>query len=165
MSEYLNEMVGYQVQGTAEWRRQKAEQFPDDRRNLRAADELERLAREIDALHDSEIERQIGAAHDSVTEVDDGGLWTDLNEAVSEELRSIGFHGGYSTATEFLEWYRDLLTEKLKDSTDSAYDLVEEAVPAPDINQQVENDPRVAAAKRAYEKARAKALAEARKTV
>ena len=27
MSEYLNEMIGHQVRGTAEWRRQKAEQF------------------------------------------------------------------------------------------------------------------------------------------
>ena len=26
----INEIVGYQVESTAEWRRQKAEQFPDD---------------------------------------------------------------------------------------------------------------------------------------
>jgi hypothetical protein len=48
MSEYLNQMIGFQVEGTAEWRRQKARQFPDDTRNLKAAEELECLAAEID---------------------------------------------------------------------------------------------------------------------
>ena len=159
------------VEGTAEWRRMKADQFPDDaRRNIEAAEELERLAREIHAFDDAEIERQINDAEDRITSHEEatenyGTLWVDINETVSEELRSFGFRGAYGTVGEFLEWYRDLLTEKLKDSTDSAYDLIEEAVPAPDLEQQVENDPRVAAAKRAYEEARAKVLAEVRKTV
>ena len=43
-SDYLNEQIGYNVQGTAEWRRGKAEQFPDDARNLQAAEELECIA-------------------------------------------------------------------------------------------------------------------------
>jgi hypothetical protein len=59
MSEHLNELIGYNVQGTAEWRLRKAEQFPDDTRNIRAAEELERLAREINGLNGSEVERQI----------------------------------------------------------------------------------------------------------
>jgi hypothetical protein len=44
MSDDLNEKIGYQVQNTAEWRREKAEPFPDDKRNLEAAKELDRLA-------------------------------------------------------------------------------------------------------------------------
>jgi hypothetical protein len=159
MSEYLNEVIGHEVGSTAEWRREKANQFPDDLRNVRAAEELERLAREIDALNDSEVERQISDAQESITKVDeDGNLWPGISEVVSEELRSIGFHGSYGTATAFLEWYRDLLSKTL-------HDFIEEAVPVPDLREQVENDPRVKLAKRAYEAAYAQALAEARKTV
>src|SRR5262249_54456253 len=46
---YLNveEVIGLQVQETAEWRWRKAEEFPDDPRNLKAAIELDRLAVEI----------------------------------------------------------------------------------------------------------------------
>jgi hypothetical protein len=56
----------------------------------------------------------------------------------------------------FLEWYRDLLCDKLQDQ-------IEKAVPAPSLDEQVANDPTVKAAKRAYDEAYAKALAEARK--
>jgi hypothetical protein len=62
----LNLRIGYQVQSTAEWRREKALQFPDDMRNLRAAEELERLAVEIEALEGSDIHRQISDVHDSI---------------------------------------------------------------------------------------------------
>ena len=44
---------------TAEWRRRKAEEFPEDTRNLKAAEELERLAAEIETLEHSEIHQQI----------------------------------------------------------------------------------------------------------
>ena len=54
------------------------------------------------------------------------------------------------------EWYRDLLEEKLQD-------CLEDAVPAPDLDEQVANDPAVKAAKQAYDEAYAKAYAEARK--
>ena len=162
MSEYLNELIGYQVQGTAEWRREKARQFPDDTRNLRAAEELERLAAEIDAFADADLERQIEEANDSIS-----GLWDsdatsaeaavlDLNESVSAELRSIGFAGGCATGRQLLEWYRDLLLEKFAD-------LLGKVVPAPDLDEQVANDPAVKAAKQAYDAVYAKASAEARK--
>jgi hypothetical protein len=55
-----------------------------------------------------------------------------------------------------LEWYRDLLRHK-------AHEYLDEAVPVPDLKEQVENDPAVKAAKHAYEAAQAKAYAEARK--
>ena len=51
MSEYdPMEIVGDQVLNTAEWRRRKAQKFPEDNRNLEAAKELERLARETENL-------------------------------------------------------------------------------------------------------------------
>jgi hypothetical protein len=40
----IEEAIGLQVQEIAEWRWRKAEEFPDDQRNIEAAKELERLA-------------------------------------------------------------------------------------------------------------------------
>jgi len=57
--DHLMKLIGYNVQGTAEWRRRKAEEFPEDTRNLKAAEELERLAAEIETLEHSEIHQQI----------------------------------------------------------------------------------------------------------
>jgi hypothetical protein len=55
-------------------------------------------------------------------------IWLEPNvvEAVSAELRSIGFHGGYDGA-QFLEWYRDLVREKLKEALNPEPDLHEQA--------------------------------------
>jgi hypothetical protein len=158
MSDDLNVEIDYQVQGTAYWRRQKAEQFPDDERNIEAAEELDRLAIEIEALEGSELHRQINEVHDSINRLPDQHstkCWEDIGEAVSGELRAIGFHTSHSTGVEFLKWYRDLLRDNLQDQ-------VEKANPAPSLDEQVANDPAVAAARRAYEEAYAKALAEAR---
>jgi hypothetical protein len=177
MSEYLNETIGYKLEGTAEWRRRKAEQFPDDSRNVEAAEELERLAREVDALgKDSEIEEQIRDAEERINRLEKWDALAKIEDAVSTELRSIGFHGSYGTATELLTWYRDLLSEKLRELIEEADDELEglelEAVPVPDLRGQVENDPSVKAArsafdqaKLAYEDAYNKAMAEARKTI
>jgi hypothetical protein len=156
MSEYLNEMIGYDVQGTAEWRREKARQFPHDTRNMKAAEQLDRLGAEINALVDSQIESEIAEAQDAINSLDDGDGWVGISEVLSEELRSIGFHSDYSTGIELLEWYRDLLREKHQD-------LIDEAVPAPNLDDQVANDPAVKEAKRAYDETRSKAYAEARK--
>jgi len=158
MSEYLNTMIGYQVESTAEWRRVKAEQFPDDRRNAVAAEELEKLAAQIDRIGESEpIHHQIAKLHETLDTADSSDdAWLKISETVSEELRLIGFHSGYATGLEFLEWYRDLLQEQLDE-------VLDEAVPVPKLDEQVENAPSVKAAKQAYEEARAKAYAEARK--
>jgi hypothetical protein len=161
MSEYLNQMIGYQVGSTAEWRRRKAEQFPDDRRNVVAAEELEELEAQIDRIGESEpIHQQIAKLHESLNTADSSygsdDAWIHIGEAVSEELRSIGFHSGYATGLELLKWFRDLLQEKLDE-------ILDEAVPVPNLDEQIENDPAVKAAKQAYDEARAKAYAEARK--
>ena len=121
MSDDLNELFGDEVRGTAEWRRQKAEQFPDDARNLVAAEELERLAAQINRLEGSEIHAQISEAEDCIIKLCEANKdalhldWSDISEAVSAELRSIGFHGTYRDGAKLLEWYRDLLGKKLHD--------------------------------------------------
>jgi len=122
MSEYLNTAIGYQVESTAEWRRVKAEQFPDDRRNVRAAEELEELAAQIDRIGETEpIHQQIVKLDDTLNAMDNcDDAWLHITEAVSEELRSVGFHSGYETGLQFLEWYRDLLQEQIDGLLDGA---------------------------------------------
>jgi len=57
---------------------------------------------------------------------------------------------------EFLEWYRDLLQEKLDE-------ILDEAGSVPDLDEQIKNDPAVKAAKQAYDEAHANAYAKALK--
>jgi hypothetical protein len=145
----INDMIGYQVESTADWRREKAKEFPDDARNLEAAKELDQLAAQIQALEGSEIHKQICELSDTLPD-----HFIEI-ETVSSELRSIGFHTGY-TGAEFLEWYRDLLIECHEK-------VLDEQVEAPNLAEQVEQVPEVKAAREVYEAARAKAYAEARK--
>lgn len=152
----VSEMIGDKVKGTADWRRTKAIEFPQDRRNLKAAEELDRLAEEIEKLEDSPIHIQLIKAVEQLCSAPGGkDIWIEIDETLSAELRSIGFHGSWSGA-EFLEWYRDLLQEKKQE-------LLDEAVPPIDLDAQAKNDPAVRAAKQAYDEAYALAYAEARK--
>jgi hypothetical protein len=113
----INEIVGYNVEGTAEWRRRKALEFPEDSRNLKAAEELDRLATEISELEGSDIHSQIDLLIDNLVsrEVD----FYSFEEGVSANLRSIGFHGSYRSGAAFLEWYRDELENLLSPHIDS----------------------------------------------
>jgi len=154
MSDDLNELICFQVRHTAEWRRQKARQFPDDRRNLAAAEELERLAAEIESLKGSEVYEQIRVFVDQYSGLDIDEF--SFNEKIYTELRLVGFHTSFSGAGDFLQWYSNLLREEL----DKALD---EVLPVPDLAEEVKNHPAVKAAKEAYDQAYAKAYAEARK--
>jgi hypothetical protein len=116
----INEIVGFQVESTAKWRREKAEQFPDDLRNLKAADELERLAGEIDQLEGSELHLSIDGIISKVGDFD-SDLFIKHNEIVSEELRTVGFHGSYENGAAFLEWYRDSLKTLLEERIDNEF--------------------------------------------
>jgi hypothetical protein len=122
------EDIGYRAESTANWRRSKAAQFPQDTRNLQAAEDLERLARQIEALEGSEVYRQVDDAEESlVAAAGPSGredVWRDFDETVAAELRSIGFHGNNDGA-QFLEWCRDLLWEALQGVP----------VPEPDIHR------------------------------
>jgi hypothetical protein len=156
----INEIVGFQVESTAEWRRLKAKQFPDDTRNLEAAEQLDRLAAEITSLDGSEIHRQIDQLYDLAYKTDDFSFSESLNESVSEELRSIGFHGTHTGAS-FLEWYRRNLEALLREQIDGD----DSGIKSPHLDEQIENDPAVRAAKQQYEEARAREYAEARKRI
>jgi hypothetical protein len=150
----INEIVGFQVQSTAHWRFLKAEQFPDDSRNLKASDELDRLAEDIGKLEGSYVHRRIDALNKSVPP-DGADIFGELDSSVTAELRRIGFHSSYESGAAFLEWYCEELERLLREHTKNADDIR--------LAEQVENDETVKAAKLAYDEACAKAYAEARK--
>lgn len=154
----INEILGFRVASTAEWRRAKAEQFPDDSRNLDAAAALDRLAEEIGKLEGSDLHRRIDALIDLMNDAPNcEDIHIRLNETVSDELRGIGFHGGYESGASLLEWYCEEFEGLLREHINNVDDDI------PSLAEQVENDPAVKAAKRAYDEAYAKAYAEARK--
>ena len=74
---------------------------------------------------------QVDEAEESlVTAIEANGredIWTDVNETLSAELRSIGFHCSYDGAR-FLEWYRYLLRETLDGVLATEPDLPGETV-------------------------------------
>ena len=62
------------MESTAEWRREKAEEFPDDSRNLEAAKELEKLATEIKNLERSELYQRVETLDDAMPDDDNYDL-------------------------------------------------------------------------------------------
>lgn len=90
----LEELIG--VSGTAEWRRCKAAEYPDDNRNQEAAEILERIANELPALDGSVLHRRIEKI------VEDGNWDAFVSEVISDELRKIGFHSWPESAHELL---------------------------------------------------------------
>jgi hypothetical protein len=78
---------------TAEWRHMKALEYPDDPRNLKAAERLEHLAMTV-----GRIEPDLLAAY--------ADLWSDPNQMPIEEenelLRRVGFKSFPETASEFV---------------------------------------------------------------
>ena len=155
----INEIIGFQVEGTANWRRQKAELFPNDSRNSAAAGELDQLAKEIGELEGSDLHRRIDELIDLTNDTPGGkSVYMELSDNVSAELRGIGFHGGYESGAAFLKWYCEEFERLLREHINN-----DDGTPSPSLAEQVENDEAVKAAKQAYEETYAKAYAEARK--
>jgi hypothetical protein len=119
---HIEEVIGLQVQEIAEWRWRKAEEFPDDPRNLEAAKELERLAAEIARLNGSPLHNRILELIDIVSEqgADDEAI--DTIESTEAELHRVGFGGGFRTGAELLERYRNELEDRLRESIDDVDD-------------------------------------------
>ena len=163
MSNDLNVLIGYQVQSSAQWRRGKAEQFPNDSRNLRAAQELERLAAQIEKLEDSEVHKRVRSITNKFNAADNGDGWHEIGEEISTELNSIGYHHSYLTGEQFLEWFCNLLEKGHQSLVERKLSEIDAAVPVPDLSELVANDPAVQVAKQAYDEAVGKAYAEARK--
>jgi hypothetical protein len=161
---YITEHMEY----TAEWRRGKAEEFSNDSRNMEAAEELERLAKEVSELDGSEISQRI----DQLEAMSDDANYS-MVEWLSEELRAVGFRTCYKDGAEFLKTYCERLEEEIceqegqtladqvegSEAVKAAKHVYDEAAKA----AKQAYDEAVRPAKQAYEEARAKAYAEARR--
>jgi hypothetical protein len=94
---------------TAVWREGKAAEYPDDNRNLPAAEHLADLTRQILALPDEDprilrMESAVQAIADANGEL----------PATSEITRTIGFSWGYPSLDELLDRYAQEHTRELK---------------------------------------------------
>jgi hypothetical protein len=85
------DLLEIELSSTAEWRRAKSIEYPDDRRYVEAAEMLDRLARTVKQVDPATL-----AAY--------AELFDDLNdsERKSELFREIGFHWWPQTATDFV---------------------------------------------------------------
>ena len=81
------------LKNTAEWRREKALEFPDDRRNIEAAEACERLSLLTDLSGDA------ANRYSASVESEDYSF----SERQSEVLRGIGFHTDYETLDELAD--------------------------------------------------------------
>ena len=103
------------------WRRRKAEEFPEDTRNLKAAEELERLAAEIETLEHSEIHQQICDMQERIdrmmTAIFGFGLWS-----VRPNPRHFARSGFTSATTPDCNFSNGtaMLEEKLQDCLEDA---------------------------------------------
>ncbi len=150
----------------AEWREDVAERFPDDERNTDAAKDLRSLAGQVCALQRSraEICQQIEDLENSLADTDSSDLysfWSDFDQ----KLTDVGFRNSFSSGAALLEEYLEGLENARQQQIEEQLDEMDKAIAAPSLDAQVENDPAVKAAKAAYEEAKAKAYAEARKRI
>lgn len=104
----IRESILMSLEGTADWRMRKAEEFPDDERNTTAAHELRKLAEGVAELDDDEYPLpQLAALCDRLG--DENGVRA--SEIEQELARQVGFHASYDNAKAFLDALRGVLGE------------------------------------------------------
>jgi hypothetical protein len=103
---------------------------------MEAAEELERLAKEVSELDGSEISQRI----DRLKAMSDDANYS-MVEWLSEELRAVGFRTCYKDGAEFLKTYCKRLEEEICEQEGQT------------LADQVEGSEAVKAAKHVYDKA------------
>lgn len=94
----MEELVAQDLENSADWRRQKAAEFPDDGRNIEAAALLERLANEVRALEGSALHYSLVRLVDDAT---DSGI-NDLVSTLSIMTKDVGFRSFPVSGEEFI---------------------------------------------------------------
>ncbi|MDX0831231.1 hypothetical protein GOD82_15010 [Sinorhizobium medicae] len=85
-------------EGTARWRREKAIEYPNDKRNIEAAEALERLGKDFTALVFAPATEQLRELELYLEHHD--GL---PMEAVGEHLRAVAFSSSPASIGDFLD--------------------------------------------------------------
>ena len=93
------------VKGQAEWRQRKAEEYPDDRRNARAAEALEGLAAHVLTLPDDDDRLR------NLTMLVGGRDIFVFGQQASQALGRFGFDGPGEDADSFLDYLVGLAAE------------------------------------------------------
>jgi hypothetical protein len=103
-----------QLESQAGWRRRKAVEYPDDRRNLDAAEEYERLAKTVQAVPDD----LLVAYSEAFEDASDSERW--------EEMLMDIFRGfsDFTNATELVQAFLDAKREDAEDEGDAESLLV-----------------------------------------
>lgn len=84
-------------EGSADWRRQKASEYPDDAaRNLEAAAQLDSLAAQFNA---GDVDPELVAEYESLGNSD---VAHRVVEVESELLKHVGFHRHFANADDFI---------------------------------------------------------------
>jgi hypothetical protein len=93
----LETLLTMDVLSSAEWRREVAARHPDDARNMEAADMLDRIGAELEALEGTPLHQKLAGLYER-----SGDDCVGLVEVQSEMIKSVGFHSWPTSAIEFL---------------------------------------------------------------
>jgi hypothetical protein len=101
----MRQMLKAELEETAEWRRRKAVEYPDDRRNLDAAEEYERLAKTVQNLPDD----LLVAYSEAFEDAPDSERWQEMLKDIFR-----GF-ADFDNATELVQAFVDAKREEAED--------------------------------------------------
>jgi hypothetical protein len=114
MSEHLEQLV-LQVESSADWRASKAEQYPDDKRNIKSSQSLTRLAKNLNALpRDDEHVAAYVKMMDRAVELEDP-----LHDIIQTHSRYISRYGFDYPQDGNSAFFLDELTEECQSYVDA----------------------------------------------
>src|SRR6516165_9727144 len=102
---WTREMLKTELEDQAEWRRQKAVEYPHDRRNLDSAEEYERLAKTVKDIPDN----LLVAYSEAYQDAPDVERWQELLKDIFR-----GF-SDFANATELVQAFVDIKHEETED--------------------------------------------------
>jgi len=109
---FSRNMLKGELEDQAEWRRRKAAEYPDDRRNLDSADEYERLAKTVKDIPDD----LLVAYSEAFEDVPDSERWQEMLKDIFR-----GF-SDFANATELVQAFVDAKREEAEDKEDDVSD-------------------------------------------
>src|SRR3954470_12061564 len=117
-------LLALNLECTSDWRRKKAELYPDDNRNLSAAEKLSELASQVRQLKGSPLHLEFNNFHRQLLDEADNDLLSSYCERENHYIALIGFikfPGGVK------ECIRDLicLAEEVRQERDEAVQAAE----------------------------------------
>jgi hypothetical protein len=95
----------FDFENTAEWRRNKAIEYPNDKRNWSAAEILDRLTATV-----ADVDAATRSAYDNLFDTEDDDAIFYAVEQKSEALRAVGFRSFPQAAAEFMQGLIDDVT-------------------------------------------------------